>query len=288
VQDARAMLQSQMEQLAQREKAVQAEAAQLQDPAGRAGGPPPAPGRAGGPPAQGQVRFFVTGVAGDQDDAGARGAPGPRGQANGRGARGAPGAPAAPDRAGGPPAPEQFRMFFTGSAAEPGGLAMPDGGIVTIRRGPNGEIVQASGAAMGLPEPMAIGAAPIAGAGQGVLVTGDGTTSALQAIASAREILKSDPQRAIAFFRNLLGQTKNETVQRAIAMQLIDLYKQTGDTGDALNEISHVIIDTPPQTPSGPGPFFLFRSADESGVNVPGPTRIAPPSGAPPAPPPAP
>ena len=128
----------------------------------------------------------------------------------------------------------------------------------------------------------------MATAGQGTLVTGDATTSALQAIASAREILKSDPQRAIAFFRSLLGQTKNDTLRRAISMQLIDLYKQTGDTGDALHEISHVIIDTPPQTPSGPGPYFLFRSTDESEVNVPGPTRIAPPPVAPPAPPPAP
>ena len=46
-----------------------------------------------------------------------------------------------------------------------------------------------------------------------------------------------DPAKAIEFFNGVLPEVKNEAVQRAVRIQLIDLYKKSGQRDKALEQL---------------------------------------------------
>jgi hypothetical protein len=74
----------------------------------------------------------------------------------------------------------------------------------------------------------------------------DPTTAGVAAVISAADILRPRGADAgIEFFNKMLQSTKNESVQRAIRMQLIELYKQSGQHDQALEQLNQLITGAP-------------------------------------------
>ena|SRR5438105_493055 len=77
----------------------------------------------------------------------------------------------------------------------------------------------------------------------------DPVTSGVAAVVSADDLFKGrPPEQAIEYFTKLLGEVKNETVQRAIRLQLIELYGKNNDQQKALEQLRQLMIEVP----SGP------------------------------------
>jgi hypothetical protein len=80
----------------------------------------------------------------------------------------------------------------------------------------------------------------------------DPTTAAVMAVSSANDLLHRDsPQAAIDYFNKMLPQVKDQTVQRAIRIKLIDLYKETGQTDKALEQLNDLMLGGPASSASG-------------------------------------
>jgi hypothetical protein len=87
----------------------------------------------------------------------------------------------------------------------------------------------------------------------------DPTHAGIAAVISAGDILKPRGTDAgIDYFTKLLPETKNPAVQRAIRVQLAELYKQAGKQDEALKQLRELITSTtgdepaparPPQPP---------------------------------------
>jgi preprotein translocase subunit SecA len=80
------------------------------------------------------------------------------------------------------------------------------------------------------------------------------------AVLSAKDTLKERPSEAIDFFEKLLPDVKNEVVERAIRIQMVDLYKANNEPEKALDEMRQLILTTPavadvpsPATPAPAG-----------------------------------
>jgi hypothetical protein len=77
-------------------------------------------------------------------------------------------------------------------------------------------------------------------------LTTDATNMAVAAVLQASELLKPRGAEAqIQYFEQLLPQVKNETVRRAIRLQLIDAYKQANNPERALDELQTLITSAP-------------------------------------------
>jgi hypothetical protein len=77
-------------------------------------------------------------------------------------------------------------------------------------------------------------------------LTTDATNMAVASVLQASDLLKPrGAQAQIDYFEALLPQTKNETVRRAIRLQLIDAYKQANNPEKALDELQTLITAAP-------------------------------------------
>jgi hypothetical protein len=82
------------------------------------------------------------------------------------------------------------------------------------------------------------------------LLTTDPTNMAVAAVLQASEMLKPRGAEAqIEYFGQLLPQVKNETVRRAIRLQLIDAYKLANNQEKALDELQTLITGAPKAKP---------------------------------------
>ena len=83
----------------------------------------------------------------------------------------------------------------------------------------------------------------------------DPTQAGIAAVIGAGEILKPrGTDAAIEYFTKLLPEAKNPAVQRAIRVQLAELYKQAGKQDEALEQLRELIVtttgdETPPPPP---------------------------------------
>jgi hypothetical protein len=74
----------------------------------------------------------------------------------------------------------------------------------------------------------------------------DPTTSGIAAVINANDILKPRGQEAvISYFTKTLPNVKNEAVQRAIRLQLIQAYKDSGQQDKALEQMDALITGAP-------------------------------------------
>jgi hypothetical protein len=89
----------------------------------------------------------------------------------------------------------------------------------------------------------------------------DPTQAGIAAVIAVSDILKPrGTDAAIDYLTKLLPDTKNPAVQRAIRVQLAELYKQSGKQDEALKQLRELITSTtgdeppaaPPQRPPAP------------------------------------
>jgi len=77
-------------------------------------------------------------------------------------------------------------------------------------------------------------------------ITQNATTAGVAAVISTTDILRpAGNQAAIDFFVKQLEETKNETIKRAIRLQLVDLYRVTGARDKALEQLKTLMTDAP-------------------------------------------
>ena len=70
-----------------------------------------------------------------------------------------------------------------------------------------------------------------------VKLASDPTASGVAAVMTAMELHRQKgPEAAIAYFTKILPEVKNETVQRTIRLQLVDLYRQSNQPDKALEQ----------------------------------------------------
>lgn len=71
----------------------------------------------------------------------------------------------------------------------------------------------------------------------------DPSASGVSAVLTASDILKARSNNdAIAFFADILPQVKDETIKRAIQLQLVDLYKKSNQHDKALEQLKTLIV----------------------------------------------
>lgn len=74
----------------------------------------------------------------------------------------------------------------------------------------------------------------------------DPTASGVAAVVTAGEILRArGADSAIAYFNKVMPDVKNESVQRAIRLQLIELYKMSGQQDKALEQLQSLMTSAP-------------------------------------------
>jgi len=84
----------------------------------------------------------------------------------------------------------------------------------------------------------------------------DPASSGVAAVLSAGEIFRNrSHEEAINFYIKLLPETKNEAVQRAIRIQLAELYKNTNQPEKALEQLRTLITSAPAEPPMPRQPF---------------------------------
>jgi thioredoxin-like negative regulator of GroEL len=77
-------------------------------------------------------------------------------------------------------------------------------------------------------------------------ITKDGTSAGVAAVIAANDLLRpAGNKAAIEFFTKMLEETKNDTVKRAIRLQLVDLYRLTGDRDKALEHLKILMTEAP-------------------------------------------
>jgi hypothetical protein len=83
-------------------------------------------------------------------------------------------------------------------------------------------------------------------------MTRDPAAAGIAAVVSASDILRQrGPEAAIDYFNKTLPDVKNDAVQRAIRIQMIDLYKQSQQTDKALEQLDLLIKSAPAGPVSG-------------------------------------
>jgi hypothetical protein len=74
----------------------------------------------------------------------------------------------------------------------------------------------------------------------------DPTAAGVSAVVTAGEILRArGADTAIAYFNKVMADVKNESVQRAIRLQLIELYKASGQQDKALEHLQTLMTSAP-------------------------------------------
>jgi hypothetical protein len=82
----------------------------------------------------------------------------------------------------------------------------------------------------------------------------DPQMSGIAAVVTASDMLKPrGADAAIEYFTKLLPDVKSPAVQRAIRIQLVDLYKQAGKTDQAMDQLKQ-LITAAPEAPDQTGP----------------------------------
>ena len=71
------------------------------------------------------------------------------------------------------------------------------------------------------------------------------TAAGVAAVFRAHDLLKSQPQKAIEYFNDLLPQVKNDAVKRVIRLELAELYKNAHQDDKALDQLRELIVTTP-------------------------------------------
>ncbi len=93
----------------------------------------------------------------------------------------------------------------------------------------------------------------------------DPVSAAVAAVISADDLLRGKPpEQAIEFFTKMLAATKNETVQRTIKLQLVEIYGRNNQTDKALEVLRELIAAAPAQSANAAGP--TSPAAPNSGV----------------------
>ena len=79
----------------------------------------------------------------------------------------------------------------------------------------------------------------------------DPTDSGVTAVLVAGQLLKHRSHAdAIDYWNKALAETRNDAVARAIRGQLVDLYKQTGQTDAALEQLRTLMTSAPSTSPA--------------------------------------
>jgi hypothetical protein len=74
----------------------------------------------------------------------------------------------------------------------------------------------------------------------------DPTTAGVAAVIAAGDLLKAQgPDAGVEYFTKALETAKNEAVRRAIRIQLVELYKQSGQHDKALEHLTDLINGAP-------------------------------------------
>jgi hypothetical protein len=82
----------------------------------------------------------------------------------------------------------------------------------------------------------------------------DPTAAGVAAVVTAGEILRQrGADTAIAYFIKVMPDVKNESVQRAIRLQLIELYKMSGQQDKALEHLQALMTQAPAGSGVGAG-----------------------------------
>src|SRR5438132_5085462 len=82
----------------------------------------------------------------------------------------------------------------------------------------------------------------------------DPSSAGVAAVVTAGEILRArGADSAIAYFTKVLPDVKNESVQRAIRLQLVELYKMSGQQDKALEQLQTLMTSAPAGGGVGPG-----------------------------------
>ncbi len=81
----------------------------------------------------------------------------------------------------------------------------------------------------------------------------DPSASGIAAVITASEVMKhKGAEAAIEFFNKMLPNVKNEPVQRAIRLQLIDLYKSSNQPDKAMEQLVMLMTSAPEGAPPAP------------------------------------
>jgi hypothetical protein len=81
----------------------------------------------------------------------------------------------------------------------------------------------------------------------------DPIAAGVAAVVSADDLFKGKPpEQAIEYFTKLLSEVKNESVQRAIRFQLVELYGKNNQQKEALEQLRTLMIDAPAGGAGGP------------------------------------
>ena len=83
------------------------------------------------------------------------------------------------------------------------------------------------------------------------------TASGIAAALRAGDVLKEHPQDAIEYYNRVLPDVKNDSVRRAIRIQLADLYQKTNQQDKALEQLRELMVSAP----ASPRPTRSARSA---------------------------
>ena len=77
----------------------------------------------------------------------------------------------------------------------------------------------------------------------------DPTAAGVAAVVTANDILKhKGTEVAIEYFTKLMSEVKNESVQRAIRLQLVELYGKAGQPDQALEQLRMLMILAPKES----------------------------------------
>jgi hypothetical protein len=137
----------------------------------------------------------------------------------------------AQDNPGGPPPPEQPRRVRGVMQTEPGGPQFE--GEVHVRLREEAMRFDMMRGYIELVDRIA-------------RLSRDPTTAGVAAVISAADILKPRGADAgIEYFTKVLDSAKSEAVKRAIRIQLIELYKQSGQQDKAMEQLSELINAAP-------------------------------------------
>lgn len=104
----------------------------------------------------------------------------------------------------------------------------------------------------------------------------DPAAAGIAGVFGSKDLLGSDtdPSKAIAFFTSVLPEVKNEAVQRAIRIELIDLYKKSGQQDKALEQLRILITSAPPSVPHEP-PAQPPQASHEHRAETPAPAATS-------------
>lgn len=80
----------------------------------------------------------------------------------------------------------------------------------------------------------------------------DPSATAVAAVVTAGDLLRQrGPEAAIEYFNGLLPEVRNDAVRRAIRLQLVELYKASGQADKALDQLRTLITTAPGPQGSG-------------------------------------